>query len=242
MASPRVRRFAGALFDLDGVLIDSTPAIVDLWRTLAADHGRFLSSMAVNRHVLGCAAEHTVSILFADLDVAARERILQRARTADPDLGFVDVPGGRELVRALAAAGVRLGLVTGASAHRARRATGGSSSPFAAMVTWGDTANGKPAPDCYQLGARRLGLRSAQCLVFEDAASGVQAARAAGSACIGIGSDPSLIEAGATWTVPDLTAVRVSAGAEDVELSLAGTVVARIAATAPVAAGPGRRA
>ncbi|MDI1464095.1 HAD family phosphatase [Catellatospora sp. KI3] len=220
--------FDSALFDLDGVLIDTQDAIVALWRDLAAGHGFELSGHDVDSHVLGCSPEHTVRAVFGGLDDGGRERVLAAVRAAEPELAFKPVAGAAELVTALRAAGVRLGLVTGASAYRAGRVLAelGVRDAFGAWVTWGEVEHGKPAPDCYELGARRLGCVPARCLVFEDAPSGVTAAVSAGAVCVGVGADPRLAASGAVWTVPDLAAVGTRPGDQGVVLALSAVPVA----------------
>ncbi|MBV1853527.1 HAD family hydrolase [Catellatospora tritici] len=231
--------FDSALFDLDGVLIDTQDAIVALWRDLAAGHGLELSERDVDSHVLGCSPEHTVRTVFGGLDPDGRDRVLAAVRAAEPDLAFKPVAGAAELVTGLHAAGVWLGLVTGASAYRAGRVLAelGVRAAFAALVTWGEVEHGKPAPDCYQLGARRLGCEPARCLVFEDAPSGVTAAVRAGAVCVGVGADPRLAASGATWTVPDLAAVRGQPAGQGVVLDLSGEPVATLRAWRPGEAG-----
>jgi beta-phosphoglucomutase-like phosphatase (HAD superfamily) len=81
---------------------------------------------------------------------------------------------------------------------------------FAAQVTASDIAEGKPHPECYLLAAHTLDLDPERCLVFEDAVSGVEAAVAAGTVCIGVavpGREKALAEAGACHIVPDFSAV-----------------------------------
>ena len=80
------------------------------------------------------------------------------------------------------------------------------------QVTVGDIQRGKPHPDGYLLAAQRLQKPPQRCLVFEDAVSGVKAAVAAGATCIGVQSPDratALLVAGATYTVPDFTAVNL---------------------------------
>ena len=86
---------------------------------------------------------------------------------------------------------------------------------FGTVVTAADITRGKPAPDCYRLGAERLGVEPSRCLVFEDAVPGVQAARAAGMRCVGVQSPSGaerLRDQGAFTVVADFRGVRVEAG------------------------------
>ncbi|MGN9777039.1 HAD family hydrolase [Micromonospora sp. H33] len=232
-----VREFAGVLWDLDGVLIDSSRAIVALWRRIAAGYGRWPDPAAIRRDVLGCAPEHTVAALFGDLPEDDRQDVLRQVREAEPALDFVAVPGAVALVGALRDARVPMALVTGASDRRARRVVRelGLAGAFTAMVTWGETPRGKPAPDCYRLGAERLGLDPARCLVVEDSSGGVRAATAAGAASVGVGEQAGLTAAGATWTAPAVAALRAAPGPEGVRLDIAGAAAVLLRAAPPAA-------
>jgi beta-phosphoglucomutase-like phosphatase (HAD superfamily) len=216
----------GVLVDLDGVLVDSRPAIEALWRAVAARHDRHLQDADIDRHVIGCAAEHTVEALFRDLMPEHKQEILRTALAQDMNLPFSVIHGGRRFVARLAEARVPVVLVTGASAARALRAVAALRLPnaFASVVAWGDVPAGKPAPDCYLLAARRIGVPPGECLVIEDAPSGIRAACAAGAPSVGVGDGPALRAAGATWTVPRLSAVRFVAASHGVELVMDGGV------------------
>jgi HAD superfamily hydrolase (TIGR01509 family) len=203
---------SAVLFDMDGVLIDTDAAIAGLWHGLAGEYGTTISPADLAAHVYGCVPEHTVETVFAALGTSDRAHILRRVREAEPTLGFTPVPQAADLVRRLAAAGVPLALVTGASATRAGRTLDalGLTGRFAATVTWGEAARGKPAPDCYLLAAERLGVPAQACLVFEDTTGGVRAATAAGAACVAVGpADPAALRAhGARHAVPGFQTVR----------------------------------
>ncbi|MFI1736881.1 HAD family hydrolase [Streptomyces sioyaensis] len=213
-------QFSGVLFDMDGVLVDTDQAVADLWNGLASEYGLTISDGEFAAHVYGCVPEHTVETVFAPLAPPDRAKVLTRVRESEPDLAFTPVPHASELVHDLAGAGVPLALVTGASAARADRAlrTLGLTGRFGTTVTWGESARGKPAPDCYLLAARRLGIPPAECLVFEDTSGGVRAATAAGAICVAVSRlDPAPLRAGgARHVVPGFEAVsfrRHAAGA-----------------------------
>ncbi len=207
---------SAVLFDMDGVLIDTDGAIADLWLGLAAESGVPLDATGIAADVLGCAPEHTVATVFAALDADGRERVLERVRVCEPDLGYAPVPAAVAVVEGLAAAGVPLALVTGASADRAGRVLKelGVAGLFGATVTWGEAARGKPAPDCYLLAARRLAVPPERCLVFEDTPSGVRAAVAAGARCAGVSrsAPAALRDSGARPVVATFADVTVRTG------------------------------
>ncbi|MFD7923255.1 HAD family hydrolase [Streptomyces sp. NPDC059740] len=239
-----MHRLAAVLFDLDGVLIDTERSVTDLWHRLALRHHRRLTDEMIDAYVRGCAPEHTVSHLFADLGPADRRTLLEEVRKAEPHLESDAIPGAREVVSRLHAGGVPLGLVTGASAARAERSLAelGLGGTFDAKVTWGEVTRGKPAPDAYELAADRLGLPPGACLVVEDAPSGVRAACAAGAVCLGVGG-PALGQAGATWVAPALGEVEVRSeeGCGGPVLTVSGTKAVTFLpqpARRPVSRGP----
>lgn len=226
-APPRVH---AVLFDLDGVLIDTTAAVVGLWRQAAARRAVTLSERALRDHVLGCAPEHSVEALFEQCTHRDRASILEEIRLAEPGLGFTVMPAAPGLLRALSEAGVPLALVTGASRERVARVRDAlpELGQFHATVTWGEPDRGKPHPEPYLLAAARLGLSPARCAVLEDTPSGVRAAAAAGAYCIGI-TDPvaacSLRASGAAAVVSSLSQLSVLGTGRGTRLAVAGTVI-----------------
>ena len=211
---------AGVLFDLDGVLIDTAGAIRALWTEIGASLGVHVSDEDFSRHILGCAAEHTVATLFGDMSEDVRAEVMATVRTSEPHLRYEPIAGAAELVTALSDTGAEIALVTGASAGRAHAVLDGMgiADAFSAMVTWGDVHVGKPAPDCYLLAAHRLGLAPDRCVAVEDAAIGVRSAVNAGMPCIGVGTDGDLLDAGAEFLVDTLSAVRCRPHPYGVEL------------------------
>ena len=102
-------------------------------------------------------------------------------------------PGALEAVRAVASA--PYAVVTSCPVRVARRLLQMAGLPEPpVLVTAEDVEHGKPAPDCYLLAAQRLGIRAERCLVLEDTAHGVAAARAAGMDVIAVGSDRKLAD------------------------------------------------
>ena len=84
------------------------------------------------------------------------------------------------------------------------------------LVTSEQVARGKPAPDGYRLGAKRLGQSPAACVVFEDAPAGIAAGRAAGARVIALRTtDPDADFTGAELVIPDFTDVRLRRNGRD---------------------------
>lgn len=164
------------LFDLDGVLADSTAAVERSWRGWAARHG--LAGDAVMAAVHGRRAVDSVRALAPALDAAAELAALE-ASEAEDVADVVALPGAAALLAALPAG--QWGVVTSGTRRvaLARLAAAGLPTP-SMLVSAADVARGKPDPEGYLLGARRLGVAPADCVVVEDAPAGAAAARAAG--------------------------------------------------------------
>lgn len=207
------RTFAAVLFDMDGTLVDSTAAIERSWTTWAVEHG-------VTGEALRNAAGHgrPAPEIVADLvgpgaATAAAARILQLETTDVDDV--VQLPGVPELLAGLPAH--RWAVVTSCSAPLAdaRRHAAGLPDPDV-LVVFDDVARGKPAPDCFLLGAQRLGVDPADCLVVEDAPAGLAAARAAGCATLAVRTTHPDGPLDADLVVPLLSSVRLDAGPDGV--------------------------
>ncbi len=191
------------LFDLDGVLIDSSTAIVRNWRAWADRHGIDVAQIVQVMH--GVRSIETIRAVAPQLDAVQEAAWLTAREVADTD-GVVPMPGARQLLAALPAGSWTI--VTSGSADLARARLQAAGLPVPAqIVTADDVTQGKPAPEPYLLGASRLGMVPERCLVVEDAPAGIQAGRSAGMRVLGIASTHAAAEvlaAGATVVVDRL--------------------------------------
>ncbi|WDM12436.1 HAD-IA family hydrolase [Streptomyces lavenduligriseus] len=172
----------GVLFDLDGVLVDSSPVIDRVWRAWAARHD--IPWEQVVPLLPGRRAVETVALLAPHLDAGEEGAELERVQTADLE-GISACRGAVELTEQLA--GFPWAIVTSGSRATATtrlRATGIRLPEV--LVTADDVTEGKPSPEGYLQAARRLGVAPERCLVVEDAEAGVRAARAAGARVAGV--------------------------------------------------------
>lgn len=210
------RRLDAVLLDVDGVLVDTEEAVVELWQVLCLRLGRPPLDDADHAHIVGCAVEHTVDHLFGTLGPDVVDRAHLMLADLEPALPARPVEGAAELVHDLCARGVPVALVTGASRTRLDavvRSLGAAGQPLTA-VTAGES-EGKPHPGPYLLAARRLGVDATRCVVVEDAVAGVRSAIAAGAICLGLAPAGSprggaLLDAGAEAVLETLDAVRAA--------------------------------
>ena len=172
------------LFDLDGVLCDSTGAVDREWREWARRKG--VDAEAVMAIAHGVRTIEVIRRVAPHLDAVAEADAIENDEASD-QAGVSVMPGAAELVRSIPHG--RWGVVTSGS-----RLLASARLPFCGLpvpdvlVTSDDVTNGKPHPEPYLKGAERMGFDPADCLVIEDAPAGIQAARAAGMKVIGISS------------------------------------------------------
>ena len=120
------------------------------------------------------------------------------------------LPGAHEFVAAARGRGLKLALATSADRIKLHGNLTAINLPeplFDVAITGGDVQRRKPHPDIFLLAAERIGIAPADCLVVEDAPSGLQAGRAAGCLCLGITitfAEEKLRAAGADWIASDL--------------------------------------
>lgn len=173
---------SAVLFDVDGVLLDSAAAHRRVWTSWSQRHG--LDPEVVWRLTFGRRPEDTVRDAAPHLDPAVERRLLDELLAQEPD-GFPPVEGAADLLRSLP--DDRWAIVTSGDADSVRERFARALLPLPAVQVYGnDVAQAKPAPDCFALAARRLGVPPSACLVVEDAPAGVQAARAAGCTVVGL--------------------------------------------------------
>lgn len=170
------RKFAAFLFDMDGTLINSIASAERVWGDWARRHGLDVASFLPTIH--GVRAIETISNLaLPGVDAAHEADLLLKAEAADLD-GIVPIPGAVAFLNALPADSWAIVTSAPRSLALARMEVAGIPVPTI-LVAAEDVSRGKPAPDCFQLGAKRLGFDARDCLVFEDAPAGIAAAEAA---------------------------------------------------------------
>ena len=175
------RVFDAVLFDMDGTLIDSTPAVIRAWNMWAVEHG--LPADVQNGWHGVPSASVVRAVLAADRHEAAIARIneLEIAELDD----IVILPGATEALAALR--GAKNAIATSCTVPLAQaRLAAAQLTPPSVLVTADDVLHGKPSPDPYLEAARRLGVDPARCLVVEDAPAGLKSARAAGCATLAV--------------------------------------------------------
>lgn len=191
------------LFDMDGTLIDSTPAVDRAW---AEWERRWNVRLAVRASSLGRPARDIVADLVPPESAEAAFRDIERLEVADTD-GVVVLPGVLALLASLPSD--RWAIATSCSAPLAAARLAAARIEAPVVVTASDTALGKPHPDPYLAAAARLGVAPEECLVVEDAVAGVLAGRAAGCATLGVLGSVDAASLAADAVVADLAAVRV---------------------------------
>ena len=193
-------RCRGVLFDLDGVLVDSTPAVARVWAWWAREHG--FEPDEVVRKAHGRPSIATISELLPHADHAAEDREVERREIADIE-GVVPLPGAMELLQALPLD--RWAIVTSCTRALAHVRIAAARLPRPQhLVTSTDVQHGKPAPEPYLKGAQILGVPASECIVFEDAPAGIRAGKAAATRVLALrttASDAELQHAGADWIV-----------------------------------------
>lgn len=172
------------LFDLDGVLVDSTGSVDRQWRIWARERGIDEEKVMAIAH--GVRAVEVVRAVAPHLDPETEVGKLESREAADRD-GVAVMPGAIALIRAIPAG--HWGVVT---SGRRQLATGRlqlAQIPLPkVMIAADDVANGKPHPEPYLKGAELLGANPADCLVIEDAPAGIRAAHAGGMKVIALTS------------------------------------------------------
>ncbi len=207
------------LFDLDGVLIDSTPAVTRVWRRWAAEHG--FKAEEVVAHAHGRPSLATIREYLPHADHEAENRKVEQHEIADLE-GIVPLPGALELLRSLPLG--RWMIVTSCTRALAqvRIRAGGLPLPQK-LITCDDVTHGKPHPEPYLKAASGLGFPPADCIVLEDVPAGIRAGKAAGAKVIAVTTtdqEPALHAAGADWILQNCADIRAVNSGPDLLLTL----------------------
>ncbi len=204
---------------MDGVLIDSTPAVARVWHKWAVEHGFDPDTVVKMAH--GRPSRDTIAELLPDSDIDAEDREVERREIEDLE-GMVLLPGARELLNSLPAE--RWTIVTSATRALAEVRLKAAGLPISAkLITANDIQNGKPDPDPYQKAAAALGFSASECIVVEDAPAGIRSGKTAGARVIAFETTMSrkdLEEAQPDWIVRNCTDLSARNGSGGLILGL----------------------
>lgn len=213
----------GAIFDLDGTLVDSYDAHYEAWRSISATHGVAVTVDDYYRHfgrrnedlLRECWLRAGKGELTHD-EIVALDHEKEAAYRAIVAARFPIMDGARELVALLRAVGFRTAVGSSGPPANVALAIEGlalQDGGFDAVVTGRDVKRSKPDPECFLLAAERLSIAPSRCVVFEDAPAGIAAAKAAGMRCIAITSKGHTVERQreADLVFPTVQAVTVAA-------------------------------
>lgn len=190
----------GVLFDLDGVLLDSEGQYSIFWEQMDRKHHTGIDNFA--SYIKGF---HLSRILnyFADDDV--RQQVQNALLEFERDMRFEFFHGALELVRQLRGEGIPMAIVT-SSDNKKMQALYAQHPEFPTLfdqiITGDMVSRAKPNPECFIVGAQRIGIDIKDCVVFEDSRNGLLAARESGARVIGIATTLSFDEVA---TLSDLT-------------------------------------
>ena len=209
--------FRGAVFDFDGVIVDSHPAHVRAWekflesvqRTVSRDQLQFVLDGRkrddILRHFMGELREEQIAEYGHLKEKFLRDEAVN-VRTIDGLPSFLEDLEREKFALAIASSGSR-------SRVDFLLDKLGLKQCFRVVITGDEVKEGKPHPAIFVKAAQQLAMDSSQLVAFEDAPSGVKAAKAAGMVCVGIAQPDlasTLIDAGARHVAPDFRSLPYS--------------------------------
>jgi len=203
----------GCIFDLDGVVVDTARYHFLAWNRLASELG-FEFTPVHNERLKGVSRMASLKILLevGGLELPDEERNVLATRKNEWYLEYIQrmtpadiLPGVKEFLEVLRSVGMKVALGTASKNAPIILARIGLSEAFDSIVDGNRVVNAKPDPEVFLKAAADLELEPSDCLVFEDAIAGVEAAHNGGMKCIGVG-DPAILSQ-ADRTIPGFRGV-----------------------------------
>jgi len=191
------------IFDLDGVIVDTAHYHFIAWKRLAKELGIHFTEQE-NEQLKGVSRMRSLEIILELGNLRLSQEEMERLATKK-NQWFVDYinamkpeeifPGVKELIRDIRSQGIKVALASSSKNADTVLNLLNIGSLFDAIVDGTMITHTKPDPEIFLLAAKKLSIPPPQCLVFEDAEAGVEAAIAAGMKCIGVGSPQQLSKA-----------------------------------------------
>ena len=212
----------GLLVDMDGVLVDSTPAVARVWARWALKYNMDPDYVVHFSHGRTSLASIQELLPNAGPEVHLEEdRWMERAEIEDV-ADVIALPGAKNLLATIPP--TQLAVVTSATRPLAevRLRAAGLWQHVSHLITASDIQRGKPGPEPYLKGAAAIHLAPRDCIVIEDAPSGTRSGKAAGSRVLAVRTttpDEPLLAAGADWIVNDCSSLRITPASQPGQLA-----------------------
>jgi beta-phosphoglucomutase len=210
MQSEKNKNFKGAIFDLDGVLVDTAKYHYLAWKRLANELGFDFTELD-NERLKGVSRIQSLEILLEIGGVSLAEAQKEQAATRK-NAWYVEylytlnenalLPGTKEYLEKLKGNGDRIALGSASKNAPLILERLNIASFFDAVIDGNSVSKAKPDPEVFLKGAQAIGLAPEHCVVFEDALAGIQAARSGGMYVIAVGNKENL--PGADWYIESL--------------------------------------
>ncbi len=189
-----MRLIKAAIFDLDGTIIDSNPLDFAAWQKVLAEHQAQLSWEEYLQIVGATSAEIVQQYLNLNDEKKTEEIVHKREeyfRQIAGEKGIHLLPGAEKLLQDIRAIPLKMVLATGSNREKLDFVFSKVHirQYFDDLITADDVTKGKPDPEVFLQAARKINLPPAECMVFEDAKKGVEAAKAGGMTCIAINTN-----------------------------------------------------
>lgn len=186
MTNPQTTNFSNiaALFDLDGVILDTESQYTIFWENIGLE---YLGKAGFGTLIKGQTLVNIFQNHFPDK--SQHEKITKALYDFEANMNLPYIPGAKEFILALKKAGVKLAVVTSSNEKKMAnvyKKIPAFTSLFDKILTAEMFAKGKPAPDCYLLGAEVFQADIKNCVVFEDSFHGLEAGRSAGMKVVGL--------------------------------------------------------
>jgi sugar-phosphatase len=210
---------AALLFDMDGVLINSTPAVARVWRRWAMERGFDPDEVVERAH--GRPSLTTVREYLPSADHEAENHEVERREIEDLE-GVVPLPGALDLLSSLPED--RWTIVTSCTRPLAQVRIKAAGLPLPKkLITSNDIVHGKPDPEPYLKAASLLGFAPRDCVVVEDVPPGIRAGKAAGARVIAFKTtvpESALLDAGVNWVLNNCSDIRAASASSGLRLTL----------------------
>ncbi|MBE6345160.1 MAG: HAD family hydrolase [Spirochaetaceae bacterium] len=173
-----------ALFDLDGVVLDTESQYTDFWEKIGVE---FLKKTGFGSLIKGQTLNNIFETYFPNKDF--HKKITESLNNFELNMSLPYIPGAKDFIQGIKKHGIKVALVTSSNQNKMQsvyKKLPDFASMFDKILTAEMFARGKPAPDCYLLGAKLFNLEVEKCVVFEDSFHGLQAGFSAGMKVIGL--------------------------------------------------------